>query len=409
MAERVDLSSLLEHAQWIRALATSLAREDEDDAVQEVWLAALRSPPDADRPARPWLAKVLQNTARKRFRDASTRARNEAATPSRDETTTPEDVVSRAELHRLVVEAMLELEEPFRQTLLLRFFDGLTSAELARRLSVPAGTVRWRLKEGLERLRVKLDEKHQGDREKWLLAVAPLLLPPAGPWFTAGVALMEKKTRLTVLAAVGLALSVFLGWSFTGGPSGQGPVTSTTDAGLARVATTDTWLNPAGVLPAAVPPSPAAGPDNVAVPAVALPVMPVGAPESARGGRDVVTTPSAPSGPAVDAGVRFALDKEGIRSAIRSALPDVRDCYESWLKLHPELGGKFVVTLTIDTDDGVEGRISRIGPLDGGVGLGHATMEGCVLASLADLRFEPPLAGPVNVTYPFVFASDAGR
>lgn len=400
------LSRLLEHAQWIRGLATSLARGDEDDAVQDVWLAALRSPPDADRPAKPWLAKVLQNAARKRFRDESTRQRNEAATPVQGEGTTPEEVVGRAEVHRLLVEAALELEEPFRQTLLLRFFDGLSSEAIATRLGVPAGTVRWRLKEGLDRLRARLDAKHPGGRREWMLALAPLLFPPPGPWLTAGVALMEKKTRLALVAAVALVLSLFAGWRF--GWSG-GATPAVVDAGVAMnevtarrevAETSDASAGASSRLPDVL--------GDALIPAAMGPSAPLAA-----------ATPTSATTPlrhpvngrpdSADGGVRFTLDKDGIRAAMRSALPEIRECYESWLGLHPTLGGKLVVTLTIDTDDGVEGRISRIAPLDGGVGLGNRTMEGCVLASLADLRFDPPLAGPIDVTYPLFFSSDGGR
>jgi hypothetical protein len=49
----------------------------------------------------------------------------------------------------------------------------LTAAEIARVTGVPAGTVRWRLKMGLERLRAALDARH-GDRRRWMLLLAPL-------------------------------------------------------------------------------------------------------------------------------------------------------------------------------------------------------------------------------------------
>ena len=52
---------------------------------------------------------------------------------------------------------MAALEEPFHQTLLLRYFDDLSAAEIARRLHVPAGTVRWRLSTARDLLRADLD------------------------------------------------------------------------------------------------------------------------------------------------------------------------------------------------------------------------------------------------------------
>jgi hypothetical protein len=70
-----------------------------------------------------------------------------------------------------------ELDEPFRSTILLRFAERLTPTQIARRLAIPASTVRWRLKEALARLRAELDALHRGDRRAWLAALAPLAMP----------------------------------------------------------------------------------------------------------------------------------------------------------------------------------------------------------------------------------------
>lgn len=258
-------------------------------------------------------------------------------------------------------------------------------------------------------VRASLDARH-GDRAAWLKALSPLVLPPACPWLTAGVVLMENKVRVAVVIAI-VAVGSFLAggaWSSSPEPSGR----DTSGASAQRAEPRGPALPPVaerGLAPAR---------DTVATPA-ATPRRDIGAPTSpgtpaaAPPTASSAPTPTAPAAVATtpaptDAGVRFAVDREGIRAAMRSALPEVKDCYEAWLKLNPSLGGKLVVTLTIDTDDGVEGRVSRIAPLD--AGLGHVPFEGCVLSSLADLRFEPPLAGPVNVSYPFLFsAADAGQ
>jgi hypothetical protein len=59
----------------------------------------------------------------------------------------------------------------------LRFYEGLSAAEIASREKIPAGTVRWRLKEGLDRIRRRLDQRYGGERGRWLAAVAPLVSP----------------------------------------------------------------------------------------------------------------------------------------------------------------------------------------------------------------------------------------
>jgi protocatechuate 3,4-dioxygenase beta subunit len=86
-------------------------------------------------------------------------------------------LLERHELQQLIARLVSELDEPFRSTILLRFAEGLTPTQIARRLAIPAGTVRWRLKEALDRLRVALDSLHRGDRRAWMLALAPLAMP----------------------------------------------------------------------------------------------------------------------------------------------------------------------------------------------------------------------------------------
>lgn len=392
--------NLLEHAEWVRALATTLVRDDPDDAMQDLWLAALRSPPDPSRPARPWLARVLENAARKRFRDASTRRAHEAGAAPDEPQASPEALVSRVQMQQLMVELVLGLEEPLRQTLLLRFFEGQSSAEISRATGVPAGTVRWRLKEGLARLRAALDARHQGDRASWVLACAPLLLPPAGPWLTGGAALMEKKVRITLVGVLTVFLGLLGGWSFSVQGSPWQRPTQPPLAPEAEVLIGATPAPPAPLLPTA--------------PVVGLAPVPHAAPVGATVGPSAVAPAVAPQGPgsltprqtsggATDAGVRFALDRSGIQAAIESALPEVRDCYESWLGMQRDLGGRLAVTFTIDTDDGEVGRVTHLALGDGGVG--NVAFEGCVLSSLKDLRFEPPLEGPMNVTYPMKFSA----
>jgi len=174
-----DPSELLSHASWLRQLARSLARESADDLVQDTWLAAMRRPPRSERSLRPWLRTVLTNAARLRWRgDAHRSAREQvAATLDDRDAASAAELLERHELQLLLARLVSELDEPFRSTILLRFAEGLTPTQIARRLAIPAGTVRWRLKEALERLRVQLDSLHRGDRRAWVVALAPLGIP----------------------------------------------------------------------------------------------------------------------------------------------------------------------------------------------------------------------------------------
>jgi RNA polymerase sigma factor (sigma-70 family) len=174
--------TLLEHAAWLRHLAAGLVgdRSLADDLVQDTWVAALRRPPEEARPVRPWLARVVRNAARFRWRGDANRAAREAVAARHAETVTPtsEALLARHQLQQLVARLVGELDEPFRATILLRYAEGLEPTQIARRLAIPAGTVRWRIKEGLERLRRGLDDAHAGDRKAWLLALVPIALWP---------------------------------------------------------------------------------------------------------------------------------------------------------------------------------------------------------------------------------------
>src|SRR5262245_2004586 len=79
---------------------------------------------------------------------------------------------------RRVVSSVLALEEPYRDVVLLRFFEDLPPREVARRLGVPTETVRTRTRRALDRLRERLDAEHGGDRAAWSAALAPVAALP---------------------------------------------------------------------------------------------------------------------------------------------------------------------------------------------------------------------------------------
>jgi hypothetical protein len=104
----------------------------------------------------------------------------EAAVPS------PEVLLERAEAHRILAELVVALPEPYRTTVLLRYHEGLTGAQIAAAQGIPAGSVRWRLKHALDRLRDGLDSRYRGDRRAWCLAL--LSKPQATGAFDCGPA-----------------------------------------------------------------------------------------------------------------------------------------------------------------------------------------------------------------------------
>src|SRR5262245_32690612 len=132
----LQVEKLLEHAAWIRALARRLVRDPAaaDDAVQRTWLAALEHPPGEGTPIRRWLAAVLRNSVRQEKRSEERRAARLPLAARPDAQPPASDVVERAAIQRELVEAVMDLEEPYRTTILLRFFDGLPPRAIAKRM-----------------------------------------------------------------------------------------------------------------------------------------------------------------------------------------------------------------------------------------------------------------------------------
>jgi hypothetical protein len=79
-------------------------------------------------------------------------------------------MVERAEAQRTLLAVVLELDEPYRSTVLARYAQGESSAAIARRTGVNESTVRTRLARAQEQLRERLGRGSSG-----LAALAPLL------------------------------------------------------------------------------------------------------------------------------------------------------------------------------------------------------------------------------------------
>lgn len=199
------LDELAAETTWLRRLARSLVRDSAaaEDLVQDAYVVAAMHAPDDGRPLRPWLVRVLINLTRMRVRGAHHRRAREhtvaelAAAPA-----TPAELVGRLEVHRLLAGLVLELAPGAREVVLLHYVEGLSSIEIANRLGLAAGTVRWRLKQAIDELRERLD--HREPNRAWLPALAAFAGPPpatgiALPWLViAALALLLASAWLVV-------------------------------------------------------------------------------------------------------------------------------------------------------------------------------------------------------------------
>lgn len=176
-AIRVSPEALLQHSRWLATLARALVHGDADaaDVVQQTFERALASPPTSARNLRGWLRRTASNVVRAQMRSKRRRELRELIAPRPEPLASPAESVARADLHRRVVEAVLALPEPYRGTLVMRYFDELGADEIAKATSVPIETVRTRIKRGLKQLRSRLKKEFQGHDRDWVGALAPLL------------------------------------------------------------------------------------------------------------------------------------------------------------------------------------------------------------------------------------------
>ena len=171
-----SLESLLAHRRWVRGVARRLLRDEHaaEDLAQEAWVRAMRSPPDPERDPKPWLRRVLKNLASNVRRGEGRRQKRETAWRESREQRSPEALVAEAEQHKRLVNLLLDLEEPFKTALVLRFYEGLGPQEIAERLDVPVGTVHSRIARAIERIKTRLDEEENGNRRAWIAGLLPL-------------------------------------------------------------------------------------------------------------------------------------------------------------------------------------------------------------------------------------------
>ncbi len=221
-----DWQRLLGERAWLGSLARQLVRADEvaDEAAHEALAAAWVSKVPPGLSPRRWLAAILGKQLAGRRRAQHRRTAREQLVASPESAPPAADVVARFEVQRAVADAVIALPEPYRTTVLRRFFEDEPPATIAAAMAVPVETVRTRLKRGLQMLRERLDAAHRGDRRAWAL---PL-------WFVGrtdsvamglllGVSLMTAMQKL-VAAAVAVGVAVLL-WTTAWAPPATPPGT----------------------------------------------------------------------------------------------------------------------------------------------------------------------------------------
>jgi RNA polymerase sigma-70 factor (ECF subfamily) len=133
------------------------------DVVQDVFMRVWRRP-EAYNPARGELGTYLRLLARSRaldlWREGQVRARAAdrltlagGGAPEARVEEQPSDMFERGETGATVRQALGQLPATQREALVLAYFGGLTADQIAKRVHVPLGTAKSRIRLGLARLR----------------------------------------------------------------------------------------------------------------------------------------------------------------------------------------------------------------------------------------------------------------
>ena len=158
VAELYDRHNRLLYGLILRILRD---RGEAEEVLQEVFLVVWTrgetynvtlGPPAA------WLVRIARNRAIDRLRANSVRLRAVESAPDPPAAENPEARASLSEQQLAVGRALDALPPDQRELIEQAYFLGLTQSELAERFKLPLGTVKTRIRTGMQALRAQLSE-----------------------------------------------------------------------------------------------------------------------------------------------------------------------------------------------------------------------------------------------------------
>src|SRR5689334_23719281 len=126
------LEDLLAQVGWIRTLSRRLVSDPDlaDEVVQQTLIRATELGPRESASRRAWLGALVRNFARAGIRARSRRLVHEQRAARSERQPSVHDVVERAAVQRELVECVMDLDEPYRTTILLRFYEGQSPRQI---------------------------------------------------------------------------------------------------------------------------------------------------------------------------------------------------------------------------------------------------------------------------------------
>ena len=134
-------------------------RDDAEDLLQEVFVQVWRQAGNYSQERgspEAWIVNITRSRAIDKLRSIRRREKSFVLTddPARAESTdNVETSVAESEAKLAINSALANLPQAQRRVLELAYFDGLTQTEIAVKLREPLGTVKTRMRAGIQRLR----------------------------------------------------------------------------------------------------------------------------------------------------------------------------------------------------------------------------------------------------------------
>lgn len=145
-------------AAYAVALARTANPHDAEDVCQDAFIAALERLATLRDPDRfgPWLLEIVRNRALNLLRRRRVRAEEPIEEAAHGGGSDPGRDLERSALRADLLAALATLDETRREVALLHDVEGWRHAEIAERLGMPEGTVRYHLHEARRTLRERL-------------------------------------------------------------------------------------------------------------------------------------------------------------------------------------------------------------------------------------------------------------
>jgi RNA polymerase sigma factor (sigma-70 family) len=180
--EGLTEQQLFVHGRWLRRLARDLVgnHADAEDLAQRVWVELAKYKSSVD-DLRAFSTTVIRRLAGRHRVEQESRVGHESRVARPESLSESKDADDVLTSQRLLVRELQELDEFNRTLLVLRYFEDVSSAEIARRRGIPASTVRSQVEHAIDLLRRRLQHRAR-DPMAWLAALAPLTaLPRTAP------------------------------------------------------------------------------------------------------------------------------------------------------------------------------------------------------------------------------------